>query len=402
MRDRGWLIFGVLCLGFAARAQSFHSGVLYPTQNGPMAAATADFNGDGKLDLAVGNAAFSSVSISLGKGDGSFNAGATVTISGNCLVTGLIAGDFTGDGKVDLLAICGFQPTIWVLPGLGSDQFGAAIATHLPQLALMGFGIEASFQGAAVADFNGDGKLDLAIGIGNTNLSFFSLDLMAGNGDGTFGAPSPVVSTTAIPANVVAADLDGDGKQDLIVAFVQPGDTPVSSLMVLRGDGKGSFQQLASYPLATINFLGFTVVADVNRDGIPDVIVAALNSAPGDSQNVESTLTVFTGRGDGSLKQTFSATEQGLMLGLLAADFRGTGTPDLIENIANAGIFTGGGATILNTRAGNGDGTFQNPVTIPLSAGLAPFWLSLLAGDWNGDGLPDLAFVSLPSILRSE
>jgi uncharacterized protein (TIGR03437 family) len=366
-----------------------------------MAAATADFNGDGKLDLAVGNAASSSVSISLGKGDGSFTAGATVAIPSNCLVTSLAAGDFNGDGKVDLLVICGFQTTIWVLPGLGSGQFGAAIATRLPQLALVGFGKEVSFQGAAVADFNGDGKLDLAIGIGNTNLSFYSLDLMAGNGDGTFGALSPVVSTGAIPANVVAADLDGDGKQDLVVAFVQPGDTPVSSLMVLRGDGKGSFQQLASYPLATINFLGFTVVADVNRDGIPDVIVAGLNGAPGDSQNVVSALTVYTGRGDGSLKQNFSATEQGVMLGLLAADFRGTGTPDLIENIATAGIFTGAaGATFVNARAGNGDGTFQNPVTLPLPAGLAPFWLSLVAGDWNGDGLPDLAFVSLPSILN--
>jgi uncharacterized protein (TIGR03437 family) len=409
VRLRGWcktcgtaqrLIFGVLCLGFAARAQSFHAGVLYPTQNGPMAAATADFNGDGKLDLAVANAASSSVTISLGKGDGSFNAGATVAVPGNCLVTGLVAGDFNGDGKADLLAICGFQTTIWVLPGLGSGQFGAAIATHLPQLALMGFGIEVSFQGAAVADLNGDGKLDLAIGLGSSDLSSFSLDLMLGKGDGTFGAPSPVVSTSAIPANVVAADLDGDGKQDLVVTFTQLGNPPVSSLMVLRGDGKGSFQQIASYPLATINLLGFIVVADVNGDGIPDLIVAGLNSAQGNSQNVESTLTVFIGTGGGSLRQTFSATEQGLLLGLLAADFRGTGTPDLIENIANAGIFTGGGATILNTRAGNKDGTFQNPVTIPLPAGLAPFWLSLLAADWNGDGLPDLAFVSLPPILN--
>jgi uncharacterized protein (TIGR03437 family) len=401
MRDSGWLVFGVLCLGFAARAQSFHSGVQYPTQNGPMAMAAADFNGDGKLDLAVGNAASSSVSIFLGKGDGSFNAGATVAIPGNCLVTSLIAGDFNGDGKADLLAICGFQTTIWVLPGLGSGQFGAAIATHLLQLALMGFGIEVSFQGAAVADFNGDGKLDLAISLGNTDLSFFSLDLMLGKGDGTFGSPSPVISTGEIPANVVAADLDGDGKQDLVVAFSQPGDPPVSSLMVLRGDGKGSFQQIASYPLATINLIGFIAVADVNRDGIPDVIVAGLNSALSDSQNVESILTVFTGGGNGSLKQTFSATEQGLLLGLLAADFRGTGTPDLIEDIASTGIFTGAAdATILNTRAGNGDGTFQNPVAIPLPAGLAPFWLGLLAGDWNGDGLPDLAFVSLPSILN--
>src|ERR1022692_3664068 len=316
-----------------------------------MAMAAADFNGHRKLDLAVGNAASSSVSIFLGKGDGSFNAGATVAIPGNCLVTSLIAGDFNGDGKADLLAICGFQTTIWVLPGLGSGQFGAAIATHLLQLALMGFGIEVSFQGAAVADFNGDGKLDLAISLGNSDLSFFSLNLMLGKGDGTFGSPSPVVSTAAIPANIVAADLDGDGKQDLVVALAQPGDTVVSSLMVLRGDGKGSFQQLASYPLATINLLGFTVVADVNRDGIPDVIVAGLNSAQGDSQNVESTLTVFTGGGDGRLRQTFSATEPGLMLGLLAADFRGTGTPDLIENIGTAGIFTGAaGATALNAR----------------------------------------------------
>jgi hypothetical protein len=169
MRAGCWLVLVLLGANFA-EAQTFHPGVLYPAQNGPLATATGDFNRDGKLDLAVGNGASSSISIFLGNGDGSFNAGAIVNVPGNCMVAGLSAADFTGDGKLDLLVVCGFQTTLWVLPGLGNGQFAAGISTQLRQLALMGFA-EGTFQGLAVADFNGDGKPDVVLALCNSDLS---------------------------------------------------------------------------------------------------------------------------------------------------------------------------------------------------------------------------------------
>jgi uncharacterized protein (TIGR03437 family) len=357
-----------------------------------MATATGDFNGDGKLDLAVGNAASSSISILLGNGDGSFHAGTIASVPGNCLVTAVTAGDFTGDGKLDLLAVCGFQTTIWVLPGLGNGQFGPGVSTQLPQLALVGFA-EATFQGLAVADFNGDGKLDIAIALSNSDLSNPNLEVMLGKGNGTFQSPSTVLST-GFPANVVAADMNGDGKPDLVVAVSNTPSGP-SVLLILAGDGKGGFQQLKSYTLPAEALVGSTAVVDVNRDGIPDVVVAGANLT--NSGNPTSTVTVFAGKGDGTLVQGFSATESNLVLALVAADFRGTGTADLVEIVASS--LQSNGILGLSARSGNGDGTFQLPVSLPIPGGVVPWWFGMLSVDWNGDGLPDVAFLSLPSVL---
>jgi hypothetical protein len=394
MRAGCWLVSVLLGANWAG-AQTFHPGVSYAAQNGPLATATGDFNGDGKLDLAVGNGASSSISIFLGNGDGSFNAGAIVNIPGNCMVAGLSAADFTGDGKLDLLVVCGFQTTFWVLPGLGNGQFAAGISTQLRQLPLVGFA-EGTFQGLAVADFNGDGKPDIALALSNSDFSGANLAVMLGNGNGTFQPPVTVL-TTGSPANVVAGDMNGDGKPDLVVAVSQAPNGP-SLLLVMLGDGKGGFQKPATYTLSTEALLGCTLIADVNRDGIPDVVMASAELAASDGGTPASTLTVFTGEGDGTLSPGFSVSEQNLILALVAADFRGTGTPDLVEMTATS--LDNSGDLGLSTRKGNGDGTFQAPVSLPLPNGVLPWWFGMIAADWNGDGLPDFAYLSLPSVLN--
>ena len=394
MRGNRWLLAAFLCVAHGAGAQVFHPGVLYPTQNGPQATATGDFNGDGKLDLAVANAASSSVSILLGNGDGTFNSGAIVSVPGNCPVSGLAAGDFTVDGKPDLLAVCGFQPTIWVLPGLGSGQFAPGISTQLPQLALVGFA-EGTFQGMAVADFNRDGKLDVALALSNNDLSNPNLEVMLGKGNGAFQPPTAVL-TTGMPVSVVAADMNGDGKPDLVVAVSQS-PNGLSLLLVLAGDGKGAFQQPMSYTLPAEAGVGSTAVADVNRDGIPDVVVATAILPTSDSGSPTSTLTVFAGKGDGTLVQGFGVVEPNLILALVAGDFHGTGASDLVEIIGSS--LLGNGVLGLSARAGNGDGSFQGPVPLPLPGGVVPWWFGMVSADWNGDGLPDLGYLSLPSAL---
>ena len=117
---------------------------------------------------------------------------------------------FNNDGRQDVLVVCGFQTTVWVFPCLGTGQFGAPITTQLPAVALVGFA-EQIFHTAGVADFNGDGKLDLVIGLASPAANTASLNILSGNGDGTFELPSGNLLGSGLwPQSVVAADLDGD------------------------------------------------------------------------------------------------------------------------------------------------------------------------------------------------
>jgi uncharacterized protein (TIGR03437 family) len=375
-----------------SQAPSFQPGTAYPGQQGPVSTAAADFNRDGKPDLAVANAGSSAVSIFLGKGDGTFAAGATVPIPGKCVAASLTAGDFNHDGNTDLLVICNFQTAFWVLPGQGNGQFGPPIVeSPLPLPALVGY---ASSNGVAVADFNRDGNLDLVV---TTVLDTVGapLYLLLGNADGTF--QTPVSLSNALTVSVVAADFDGDGNPDLALGVVLPiGFNVFYSLQILRGNGNGAFLETASYtPPGAVSSM---TVADVNGDGKPDLIMATEGSSP--------QLTVYTGNGDCTFNALASVAENNPVLSLTVADLGDTGTPDLIEEQAAStvgGIVNEQVANLnfdainLFVRVGNGDGTFQSAVPISLPTGLSPFSFNMAVGDWNGDGLPDLAFTASPS-----
>jgi uncharacterized protein (TIGR03437 family) len=394
---KGHRTLGLLLAGAAAvSAQTFNflPGAIYPAGSGTLSAAVGDFNGDGKPDIAIGNAASNSISIYLSNGDGSFSAGATVSVP-TCLVAFVGAGDFNHDGYIDLLAVCEFQTVVSVLPGTGRGTFGQPISTSLPQIAYVGLS-PGNSQNVAIADFNNDGIPDLLIGLSGTNLKedSFSVTVMLSNGDGTFQVPTPIIPPlTFAPSNSVVGDFNRDGNLDIAVAGVTGSEIP--EVEIFLGLGDGTFQSPRSFPLELAAVLGSTVVADVNRDGIPDLIFEGtqLNSATGE-------IFVFLGAGDGTFNQSFNALETSgdVTVGLLAADLRGTGTPDLVEAIGDFEEAARGDASFtLVVRAGNGDGTFQNPVAIPFPAGLEPLSYGMLAGDWNGDSAIDLAFAALPA-----
>jgi uncharacterized protein (TIGR03437 family) len=170
-----------------------------------------------------------------------------------------------------------------------------------------------------------------------------------------------------------------------------------SEIHILRGNGKGSFQPLAIYTIPVVPLLGFLIQADVNGDGIPDLIVSGVPTTGLDASNPLSSVIVFTGNGDGTLKQAYSATENDVIYALMAADLRGTGKPDLVEQVGLVDTLTGGAPLSLIVRHGNGDGTFQSAVPLAFPAGFEPWMYGMVAGDWNRDGMVDLAFASIPA-----
>jgi hypothetical protein len=278
---------------------SFQAAQTCAAGDGPLSLAVADFNGDGHLDLAVANQGTErdftdgSVSILLGKGDGTFQATQRYTLGSS--EVSVAVGDFNGDGHPDL-AVGGFnrQGTVNVLLGNGDGTFQVAQSYAV--------GIYEST--VAVGDFNGDGYLDLAVA------NEVTVALLLGKGDGTFRATQGYAAG-GNPSYPTVGDFNGDGHLDLAVA-----NDGCCSATVLLNKGDGSFQAAQSYPT-----WGSTsaVVADFNKDGRLDLAVAG----PG------SPVSIFLGNGDG----TFQAA-QGYLSGnnawsLAVGDFNGDGFPDL-------------------------------------------------------------------------
>jgi hypothetical protein len=269
-------------------------------------------------------------------------------------------------------------------------------------------------QQVAVADTNGDGIPDLIASEGNVEVLF-------GNGYGTF-RPGPSTHTgLRYAASLVATDLNGDGRIDLVIAGGPDGVNPPLGIGVCLGNGDGTFQGAVFYQAGNDTGVGNPVVGDFNGDGIPDAVVAG-----------SSGIWLFTGKGDGTLNPgvlAFSlATEGGG--GLVATDFNGDRKLDLVLTLPFAGPNgSGAGFVVL---LGNGNGTFQVPQTftkpqkpvglavgsltkgghpgIALSAGSyvylyygngaggfsGPKYVNLpgasgiALGDVNGDGIPDI------------
>jgi uncharacterized protein (DUF2141 family) len=357
--------------------------------------AVADVNGDGKPDLVVANSCPAnsttcpsptdegSVGVLLGNGDGTFRP-TVVYDSGGVLATWVAVADVNGDGKPDLLVthVCANSSscangTVSVLLGNGDGTFRAAVAYDSG-------GIEAD--SVAVADMNGDGKPDLVVS-NCTNCStdgHGSVAVLLSNGDGTFQTAHAIDSGGYAPLSIALADVNGDGKPDVIVGQCsgptfgcRPGEVGV-----LLGNGDGTLQTPVNYSSGADQPIS-VAVADVNGDGKLDVVVS--NQATGDQGTLNGAVGVLLGNGDGTFQPPVIYDAGGIgTAGLAVADVNGDGKLDVVVTDQLGSCQTASTVAVL---LGNGEGTFQAAVGFCF-AGSIP--RSVVAADVNGDGRPDL------------
>ena len=312
----------------------------------PHSVAVGDFNGDGKLDLAVAMGD-GTVSILLGDGTGHFTLASSLAYGGG----GLAVADFNGDGKPDPAVLNGKTVSILLGDGTGHFTLASSPATGSDPYSV------------AVGDFNGDGKLDLAI----ANYGSNTVSILLGDGTGNFTlASSPVVDGG--PVSVAVGDFNGDGKLDLATANVVS-----NTVSILLGDGTGNFT-LASSP-AVGNFPWSVVAGDFNEDGKLDLAIVNNDGGPGG----KGTVSILLGDGMGNFTLCSTPTAGSFPYALVEGDFNGDGKLDLA--VPNSGDNT------VSILLGDGTGNFTL-VSAP-AVGAYPF--DVAAGDFNGDGKLDLA-----------
>jgi hypothetical protein len=353
---------------------TFQSALTYNTVNAsPAFVAVGDLNGDGKLDLVVANGSANTVSVLLGSGNGTFQL--PVEHSVGIPADYVAIADFNGDKKFDLLASCG--SSLSILLGKGDASFQPAVITSVPVTSA----VSRVSAPVAIADFNRDGHTDIALAEASYSVEHIGGDviILLGKGDGTFqsAAKFPIADLLGA-SNVVTGDFNRDGKSDLAVSAA-------TGIFIMLGKGDGTFS-LASY--RGYGFQEWSLaLADLNGDGKSDLIALNVNSGiQPDSSDIEWGL----GNGDGTFQgppgNVNPCVQSSACLplfylsygpdSLAVGDFNGDGHPDLAvtnsaENTVSIFLHAGVAPTVaVSTPANNS--AVGSPLNIQASASPTP------------------------------
>ena len=278
---------------------------------GPM--VVGDFNGDGKQDLAILNGGVNTVTILLGNGDGTFTI-APSSPSIGAIPLQIAEGDLNGDGIMDLVVTTESSTPLVVLLGNGDGTFSPAPAVTAAS---------STPYSICIGDFNGDGNLDFAV----TDLYTDTISVFQGNGDGTFVTPTSVISGSN-GSPLAVADFSGNGKLDLAVG-VEGTSGAADSIRILTGNGDGTFNVPNFTQVASAQRISSFEVGDFNADGIPDL--AYMDKANG-------IYNVFLGNGNGSftIANTSNLVFGSYGGNVTLADLNGDGRSDILLTPATA------------------------------------------------------------------
>jgi hypothetical protein len=305
--------------------------------------------------------------LALGNGDGTFQAAPVTNVvvppgssnSGGAI--SIASADFNGDGVPDF--VVGQSSTS---PGLGLVVFLTKSGGSLGKGVVYAQNDALSY--VAVGDLYQDGKADIVA----SNWATGAVEVLRGNGDGTFQSPTSI-PLPGITNGLVVADLNGDGWPDVALAGKD------SVVYILLNDGKGSLALKRTYPISGVGYE--LVAADFNKDGKLDLAIAMTGT---------SQVAILLGNGDG----TFSAapdydTTLSSPYGIAAGDINGDGFPDLVVTSPSAGS--------IAVAIGNGDGTFNAPSIYPassLQSQLNPSPGEVALSDVNEDGNLDIVYAN--------
>jgi hypothetical protein len=335
----------------SAKGLGFLPRSIQNVTSNPGPIVVGDFNNDGLLDFAVGSP--TGIQIFLGKGNGTFQLPVVTTL--DAAVHAIVAGDFNADGNLDLALLVGGTSyrSLRILLGKGDGTFtrqnGPVVRNALS---------------LSAADFNGDGKLDLFLAHGSGTLPYFRI--LLGNGDGTFTfgcCPYGPLPLTASQRPAIA-DFNGDGKLDLAIGGIDLHGKGV--VAVFLGSGMGEFEPRVSYPVA---FGGDSVAAaDVNGDGNVDLVTDGVSVLLGNGDgtfrkganiptsgsgsvnlgdfnrdgklDIAAGLSLLLGNGDGTFQKPLTFADMGSGFPISMSAFNANGNLDLLGIDALNGAFS--------------------------------------------------------------
>jgi hypothetical protein len=295
---------------------TFLAPVTYSTgvSSYPLSVVAVDVNGDGKPDIIAANFNVNNVGVLLNSGTGTFPAQVTYSTGASSSPYSVVAADVNGDGKIDIIVANSGLDNIGVLLNTGTGTFAAQVTYST--------GASSSPYSVAAVDVNGDSKPDIIVANNNAN----NVGVLLNTGIGTF-ATQVTYSTGASssPYSVVAADVNGDGKPDIIVA-----NNNANNVGVLLNTGTGTFVAQVTYSTGASSSPYSVVAADVNEDGKVDIVVANAGS-----NNVGVLLN--SGAGTFAAQVTYSTGAGTYPSSVVAADVNGDSKADIIvaNNIAH-------------------------------------------------------------------